>query len=177
MFWVFNISWTMGRQGGRVGTVRLAPGDEYSHNGDRRISARRNSGNAIPDHDISRWRPRSEDARELCFWGINCGRLRWIDTRLCFVKIIRMNTFRAKWQLNTSAHMLVAQRNRCTSTWPTQTANTRTDTISVQNAICTTQWHWGSWKFPNWQFATRICVFTCSSFQCSICQSWCVCPG
>jgi len=62
-----------------------------------------------------------------------------------------------------SVASLEVQWNGWISTGPIQTADTRTDATSAWNATCTSRSHWGSSKFSNWQFATWISVFTCSS--------------
>jgi len=76
-----------------------------------------------------------------------------------------------------SPYMLDVQRHWCTNTRATQTADTRTDVTSVQNATCATHEPWGSWRFWNPRCATQIWVFTYSSSKCSIFQSWCICQG
>jgi len=83
----------------------------------------------------------------------------------------------AKWHSKGSADMFEAQRNGYTSTRPTQTADTRTDSSSTQNATAATQWQSGCSRFPNWQCATQKCEYTYYSSQSSVSPSWCIQEG
>jgi len=73
-----------------------------------------------------------------------------------------------------SVDIRAAESYACTSAWLKQTADTRTNAIAFWNTNCATQSPTGSSKFPNWHFATQICVFTHSSSQLSIGKSQCI---
>jgi len=66
--------------------------------------------------------------------GITRWRLRYKDTRQCFVKTKHPAAFRAKWRRKESADTLQMQRNRCTSTRPTQSADSRAESPSAWHA-------------------------------------------
>jgi len=83
----------------------------------------------------------------------------------------------AKRHCNESADMMETQPNTCTSTQPTQTADSRAEAISPRNATHPNWWNLRSSTFPNHQIDGRICVSTYISSLCKMFYSWCVCPG
>jgi len=82
-----------------------------------------------------------------------------------------------KWHRTESLDTLEAQRHGCTAPRATQKTDTSTNATSARNTTCATQWQWGNGRFRNRRSATRICVYTYFSCQCSIFQSWCICQG
>jgi len=136
----FQHIWYYGkaRRLGPGGTVRHVPGLEYRQNRYRRMFTHGNRGNAIPREDTSPWRPRSDEAGSLvsrASTGDCC------DTKTpgyASAKSLKRMPSVPIWRCNDLAGTWKAHRNGCTSAQPTETAYTRTDTISARNATCAT---------------------------------------
>jgi len=86
-------------------------------------------------------------------------------------------SFLPEWHRKEAPDTLETQRNRCTSTRPMQTADSRANATSPRNATCTNRWQFRSWTFRNHQFAGRTCVYTNISCLHWIFYSWSICPG
>jgi len=122
------------RRSGTAGIVPPVPGLEYGQNGQRRVFACLNRGNAISDQETSRWSPRREEASSWVCWsypGRGCDR----NTRgNASSKPPRQMPSLPSWQRKASAAMVESQRNRSTFIRLTRTADSWANTTSAQNA-------------------------------------------
>jgi len=84
--------------------------------------------------------------------------------------------FLPKWHLKAFPDMVETQRNRCTTTRPTHTANCIADDTSARNATRPNWWSFCSWYFQNCPVTCRICISTYISLPCLIFYAWCICP-
>ena len=126
----------------------------------------RNRGSAISDQETSCQGPRREEARCSVFWEYEGKDYDRITPGYASSKSHGQMLFSRIWQHQASADMLVMQRNRCTSTQPTQKADSRADATSAQNASRPNCAQFQSSKFLNHQFAGRICIFIYISSTC-----------
>ena len=162
---------------GTIANTQHAPCIAYGQTGQRRVFARRDEGNAIHDHNTSSRSPRWEEARNWASTVRQCEDCKCkTPSYASWILNWRLN-FLPKWHSKEFTDTLEAQRQRPASNWPTPTAETRTDAMSVWNATCANQWQWGSSRFRNRRRATWICVYTYSTFQHSVSQPWFICQG
>jgi len=142
---------------------------EYAQNGQRRVFACRYWGNAKTNQETTRRSSRREEAGccvSQALQGEGC------DKNIpgnCLGKSNRQLSSLQKWHSKEYTDLLEAQRHRCNCT--------TTGAAEARNSTCAASWQWENSKLRNRSCATRICVYTYSTSQHSIFQSWSICQG
>jgi len=137
----------------------------------------------FPREKISPWCPRRGDAGcwvSVAWNGERCDRK---TPSHASSEPDRRRPSLPQWQRKESADTPQTQSKRWISTWPMQTANSRADATSAQNAhsarnaTCTTRWQCRSVSFPTRLFPGRRYVSTFFFALHWISYTWCICPG